>query len=155
YPNKSSKKRRIEYNDAVEEALCFGWIDSNVKKIDELSHAQRFTPRKPKSKYSQANIERLRKLSEEGKLLPEVNSIVEKIISKRFIFPKDILNAIKSNPVAWKNYQKFSEPYKRIRIAFIDGARKRPAEFEKRLSYFIRMTEQNKMFGFGGINIYY
>ena len=155
YPSKSSKKKRIEYNDAVEEALCFGWIDSNVKKVDELSHAQRFTPRKPKSKYSQANIERLRKLSEEEKLLPEVNSAVEKIISQRFVFPKDILDIIKSDPTAWKNYKKFSEPYKRIRIAFIEGARKRPAEFEKRLSYFIRMTEQNKMFGFGGINIYY
>ncbi|MCL4549985.1 MAG: YdeI/OmpD-associated family protein [Bacteroidetes bacterium] len=155
YPNKHSKKKRIEYNDAVEEALCFGWIDSNVKKVDELSHAQRFTPRKPKSKYSQANIERLRKLSEEGKLLPEVNSTVEKIISQKFIFPKDILNTIKANPVAWKNYKEFSEPYKRICIAFIEGARKRPAEFEKRLSYFVKMTEQNKMFGFGGVNIYY
>ncbi|MCL4548299.1 MAG: YdeI/OmpD-associated family protein [Bacteroidetes bacterium] len=87
--------------------------------------------------------------------MPEVHSAVEKLISKRFVFPKDILNTIKSNPAAWKNYKKFSEPYKRIRIAFIEGARKRPAEFEKRLSYFIRMTEQNKMFGFGGINIYY
>ncbi|MCL4528793.1 MAG: hypothetical protein M1282_05215, partial [Chloroflexi bacterium] len=69
YYKKSSGKPRIEYNAAVEEALCFGWIDSNVKKIDEESHAQRFSPRKPKSSYSQANKERLRKLVTEGKVM--------------------------------------------------------------------------------------
>jgi len=52
-------------------------------------------------------------------------------------------------------FQKFSDAYKRIRIAFIEGARKRPQEFEKRLRHFIQMTEKNKMFGFGGIEKHY
>ena len=65
------------------------------------------------------------------------------------------MNAIKANKEAWKNYQKFSDSYKRIRIAFIDGARKRPEEFKKRLKYFIEMTEKNKMIGFGGIEKHY
>ncbi|MFZ3074246.1 MAG: hypothetical protein WA093_03925, partial [Minisyncoccales bacterium] len=52
YCNKKSGKPRIGYNEAVEEALAFGWIDSTVKKIDEFSTAQRFTPRNPKSGYS-------------------------------------------------------------------------------------------------------
>ena len=54
-----------------------------------------------------------------------------------------------------KNFQAFSESYMRIRIAFIDGARKRPEEFQKRLRYFIVMTEKNRQFGFGGIEKYY
>jgi uncharacterized protein YdeI (YjbR/CyaY-like superfamily) len=57
YPKKASGKLRIPYNDAVEDALCFGWIDSKVKRIDENIYAQLFSPRNPKSKYSQANKE--------------------------------------------------------------------------------------------------
>lgn len=155
YPNKRSGKKRIEYNDAVEEALCFGWIDSLVKKVDDFSSAQRFTPRNLRSGYSQQNIERLRKLAENQKLIPAVKTTVQKILSKKFIFPEDILKEIKLNHAAWKNFQKFSDTYKRIRIAFIDAARKRPDVFETRLAYFIKMTEQNKMFGFGGIEKYF
>ena len=151
YPKKATGKPRIEYNDAVEEALCFGWIDSNVKKLDEERTVQRFSPRKPKAKYSQANIERLRDLVAKKKVIKEVTENLGDILSKEFVIPSDILKAIKDNQEAWKNFQKFSDSYKRIRIAFIDGARKRPDEFKKRLRYFIEMTEKNKMFGFGGI----
>jgi len=56
YPKKATGKPCIEYNDAVEEALCFGWIDSIVKKLDEEHTVQRFSPRKLKSKYSQASL---------------------------------------------------------------------------------------------------
>jgi uncharacterized protein YdeI (YjbR/CyaY-like superfamily) len=62
YPKKASGKPRIQYNDAVEEALCFGWIDSITKRIDETYYAQRFTPRNPKSKYSENKKQRLREL---------------------------------------------------------------------------------------------
>jgi uncharacterized protein YdeI (YjbR/CyaY-like superfamily) len=151
YPKKATGKPRIEYNDAVEEALCFGWIDNIVKKLDEEHTVQRFSPRKPKAKYSQANIERLRGLVAEKKVVKEVGAALGEVLNEEYVIPSDILKAIKSNKEAWKNFQKFSAPYKRIRIAFIDGARKRPAEFQKRLRYFIEMTEKNKMFGFGGI----
>jgi uncharacterized protein YdeI (YjbR/CyaY-like superfamily) len=59
FPNKSSGKKCIIYNDAVEEALCFDWIDSTIKSLDKEHKIQRFTPRNPKSAYSQANKERL------------------------------------------------------------------------------------------------
>ena len=72
YPKKATGKPRIEYNDAVEEALCFGWIDSIVKKFDEESTVQRFSPRKPNAKYSQANIERLRASTEQKRVIKEV-----------------------------------------------------------------------------------
>ena len=155
YNKKATGKPRIEYNDAVEEALCFGWIDSTVKKLDEERTAQRFSPRKPKSSYSQANIERLRNLTAKKKVMKEVANALGEILKEEFVIPPDILKAIKSNKVAWKNFQMFSESYKRIRIAFIEGARKRPGEFTKRLRYFVEMTEKNKMFGFGGIEKHY
>jgi uncharacterized protein YdeI (YjbR/CyaY-like superfamily) len=151
YPKKETGKPRIEYNDAVEQALCFGWIDSIIKRLDDEHTVQRFSPRKPKAKYSQANIERLRALVAKKKVVKEVTETLGDILNESFIIPPDILKTLKTNKEAWKNFQKFSEPYKRIRIAFIDGARKRPEEFKKRLRYFIEMTEKNKIFGFGGI----
>lgn len=155
YYKKETGKPRIAYNDAVEEALCFGWIDSIVKTLDEERTAQRFSPRKPNSEYSQANKERLRKLIKQRRVLKEVRDTLEEVLDEKFEVPKDILQAIKANKQAWKNFQKFSDPYKRIRIRFIDAARKRPAEFEKRLRYFIRMSARNKQYGFGGIEKYF
>jgi uncharacterized protein YdeI (YjbR/CyaY-like superfamily) len=155
YYKKTSGKPRIEYNEAVEEALCFGWIDSTVRKIDEEKFTQRFSRRNPKTGYSQSNKERLEKLIAEGKVMKEVLATLGDISSVKFEIPIDILKAIKANKEAWENFQSFSEPYKRIRIAFIDGARNRPTEFQKRLNYFIKMTEKNKQFGFGGIEKYY
>jgi uncharacterized protein YdeI (YjbR/CyaY-like superfamily) len=70
YYNKKSGKPRIPYNDAVEEALCFGWIDSIVKKYDEERAAQRFSPRRKNSQLSQLNKERIRRLVEAGKMTP-------------------------------------------------------------------------------------
>jgi uncharacterized protein YdeI (YjbR/CyaY-like superfamily) len=79
----------------------------------------------------------------------------KKVLSEKFVFPPDILKAIKSDKAAWKNYQKFSHAYRRIRVAYIDAARKRPVEFKKRLTNFIKKTKENKQIGFGGIEKYY
>jgi uncharacterized protein YdeI (YjbR/CyaY-like superfamily) len=155
YYKKDTGKARIEYNDAVEEALCFGWIDSTFKTLDKERTAQRFSPRKPNSKYSAANKERLRKLVKQRKVIKEVRETLGDILDEKFEVPKDILKAIKANKEAWKHFQRFSDSYKRIRIGFIDGARKRPEEFKKRLRYFIKMTEKNKQYGYGGIKKHY
>ena len=151
YYKKHTGKLRISYNDAVEEALCFGWIDSIVKSIDGDSYAQRFSVRNPKTAYSQANKERLKALIQQGKVVEEVLVTLGNLAEEPFEIPSDILEALKANAKAWENFQELSEPYIRVRIAFITAARKRPAEFEKRLRYFIEMTEKNKRFGFGGI----
>ena len=155
YPKKTSAKPRILYNDAVEEALCFGWIDSTVKRIDEYFYAQRFTPRNPRSKYSEANKQRLRVLVKQGKVIPSILVTLGEILDEEFVVPYDILKALQINKQAWENYQRFSPEYRRIRIAYIEGARNRPEEFEKRLRHFLRMTDENKQFGFGGIEKHY
>lgn len=155
YYKKASGKPRIAYNDAVEEALCFGWIDSNVRTIDEERFAQRFSPRKPDSAYSPANQERLRRLIAEGRVEKTVLEGLDPLPAVRLKIPDDIMQAIKANEKAWANFRKLPPAYKRIRIGFIEGARNRPAEFQKRLDYFIKMTAKNKRFGFGGIEKYY
>jgi uncharacterized protein YdeI (YjbR/CyaY-like superfamily) len=155
YYKRTSGRPRIAYNDAVEEALCFGWIDSTVRKLDAQRFAQRFSPRRPRSPYSQANQERLRALIAAGQVMKDVLTTLGNLPGTTFVVPPDILRALQAEPEAWKNYQHFSESYRRIRVAFIDGARSRPAEFNKRLGYFIKMTAKNKQFGFGGIEKYY
>ena len=155
YPKKASGRPRIVYNDAVEEALCFGWIDSTAKRIDENSYAQRFSPRNPKTPYSESNKQRLRKLVKEGKVIPSVEASIKNIISEEFVVPPDILEAIKTNQVAWVNFQKFSPQYQRIRVAYVEGARNRPDEFRKRLTNLVKMSTKNKQFGFGGIEKHY
>lgn len=78
------------------------------------------------------------------------------LITEPFVFPDDIIEAIRRDEIAWKNYEAFTEPYRRIRVAYIDAARKRPAEFEKRLANFINKTRENKLIvGYGGIDKYY
>ena len=156
FPMKGSGETALSYNDAVEEALCFGWIDSTVKHIDPLHRAQHFTPRNPKSTYSRPNIERLIWLDERGLIHPKVRPSLEHLITTDYVFPGDILKAVRQDPAAWEHYVSFSEPYKRIRIAYIDAARKRPDEFAKRLENFIRKTRENKLIvGYGGIDKYY
>jgi uncharacterized protein YdeI (YjbR/CyaY-like superfamily) len=156
FPQKSSGKKGILYNDAVEEALCFDWIDSTIKSLDKEHKIQRFTPRRPKSTYSQANKERLKWLLENKMIHPKFEDKIQNVLSEPFIFPNDIIDKLKEDKIVWKNYQCFPDTYKRIRIAYIESARKRPEEFEKRLNHFLHKTKENKKItGFGGIEKYY
>lgn len=156
FPTKASGEPSLSYNDAVEEALCFGWIDSTNRRLDERRCIRRFTPRKSGSAYSRPNIERLIWLDERGMIHPSVRESVLPIIEAPFVFPQDIIDAIKSDEAAWENYLTFSEPYKRIRVAYIDAARERPEEFAKRLKSFIEKTRRGKLItGYGGIEKYY
>lgn len=156
FPVKLSGKKSVLYNDAVEEALCFEWIDSTIKSLDKEHKIQRFTPRNPKSTYSQANKERLKWLLENQMIHPKFEDKIRNVLAEPFIFPDDIMNKLKEDKTVWLNYQSFSEPYKRIRIAYIEAGRGRPEEFEKRLNHFIGKTKANKKItGYGGIGKYY
>jgi uncharacterized protein YdeI (YjbR/CyaY-like superfamily) len=148
-PKKASGKQRLPYSDSVEEALCFGWIDSIVKRLDDDNNVQRFTPRRPGSGYSQPNKERLRLLVKKSKVISSVLQSVESILDEEFVYPEDIVQALKSEEGAWDNFNKFSEPYKRIRVSYVNSARGRPEEFKKRLSNLVRKTSVNKQFGYG------
>ncbi|MFA6036461.1 MAG: YdeI/OmpD-associated family protein [Candidatus Micrarchaeia archaeon] len=153
YYKKASGKPRIPYNDAVEEALCFGWIDSTAKGIDSEKFAQRFSPRRRTSILSQLNKERVRKLIASKKMTAAgLNAIAHAYKSKadhrKEHVSKAVLAALKKNPAAWKNFQKLPEAYKRIRLAYIghQGERDRQT-FRKVLGHFVKMTAQNKRFG--------
>jgi uncharacterized protein YdeI (YjbR/CyaY-like superfamily) len=145
---------RVAYNDAVEEALCFGWIDSIVKSIDDETFAQRFTPRRARSKYSQTNKERLRRLIDQRQVMPEVAKQVADVLDEPFVVPPDIESALRVDRAVWQNFTAYSEAYQRIRIGYVDSARNRQDEFDKRLANLLRKTAADSQFGFG-IESYY
>lgn len=148
YYSKESGTRSIAYNDAVEEALCFGWIDSQLQKHGQDSRAQRFTPRRPGSPLSEMNKERVRRLINEGKMTPAGLAAAGDLSTDGFVIPTQILRELKRDPEVWENFQRFPESYRRIRIGWIVGPMKqRPEESERRLRYFIKMTKRNRMYG--------
>jgi uncharacterized protein YdeI (YjbR/CyaY-like superfamily) len=147
YYKKNSGKPRIPYDEAVEEALCFGWIDGQAQGIDEHHYAQRFSPRRPKSNWSELNKERVRKLIKNGQMTTAgLDAFPHEHKASKLKIPKDILKAIKANKDAWEYFQHMPESYKRVRIAWIHSSGL-PEQKPKRLAYFIKMTAQNKKFG--------
>jgi uncharacterized protein YdeI (YjbR/CyaY-like superfamily) len=155
YYKAGSGKPRISYDDAVLEALCFGWIDSKVKNIDSQRFAQRFSPRKPTSALSQMNKERVRKLIRDRKMTKTGLRAIEHVYDPdkdkigKFSIPPAILEAIKENKQAWMNFQKLPEPYKRIRIAYVQSRLRHNKEmYDKALQHFIKMTAKNRRIGF-------
>ena len=156
FPTVSSGEIGVSYNDAVEEALCFGWIDGIANTLDEKHQLRRFTPRRKGSGYSRLNIERLIHLYSEGLIHPSIESEIKKIIDVPYIYPKKIINELKKDEEVWNNFESFSDSYKRIRVAYIDSAKSRPKEYKKRLKHFILKTKENKIInGYGGADKYY
>ena len=155
YYRKETGKPRISYNDAVKEALCYGWIDSIVRSLDKERFAQRFSVRKKTSGLSQMNKERIRTLIRQKKMTKAGLAAVAHIFDpekekvEEFVIPPDILIPLKENEQAWKIFQKLPDSYKRIRIAFIESRRRHGKEqFQTSLKHFIDMTSKNKRFGF-------
>ena len=147
YYKKTSGKRRIVYGDAVEEALCYGWIDSTLKRVDNERSAQRFSPRRPRSFLSETNKERVRRLIQSKKMTRHGLAIIETQFDQEFVFAADVMAQLQRDEVTWTNFQAFPEWYRRIRVGWIDAARHRPEIFQRRLRYFLKMTAQNKKFG--------
>ena len=154
YYRKETGTPRISYNDAVEEALCFGWIDSIVKSVDAERFAQRFSVRKKRSGLSQMNLERVRSLIAQKRMTSAGLEAIAHVFNPatddatKFEIPADILEPLMANTHAWENFQKFPAQYRRIRIAYIDNRRRHGDEmFQKALNHFIAMSAKNKRIG--------
>ena len=103
FPTKDSGEPGLSYNDAVEEALCFGWIDSTNRRLDEQHCIRRFSPRKAGSPYSQPNIERLIWLHAHGFIHPKIEESILPVIHAQFVFPQDIIDVLRQDKTVWEN----------------------------------------------------
>jgi len=93
------------------------------------------------------NKERVRRLIDAGLMSPAGLAAAGDLSTEKFTIAADIIQALKADAQVWQNFSAFPESYQRIRVGWIEGARKRPAEFEKRLKYFLKMTYADKKFG--------
>ena len=137
----------VWYLDAVEEVLCFGWIDTTHKNIDGVD-TQRFTPRTAQSPWSELNKERVRRLEKLGLMTDAGRAVLPDLSESGFVIDEEIDQAFQANPVAWEHFQSFPPLYQRVRIDSIQRDKKKDrAVFEKRLEKLIRQSEVGIMFG--------
>lgn len=135
------------YIDAVEEALCFGWIDSTVKKLDTGITIQRLSPRKKGSIWSELNKERCRRMEKLGKMTQAGKKVLPDMSEKGLNIDIDILEALKKDEIVWANFHKFPSLYQRVRIDTIQIKKKNPQLFQKRLEKLIENTKKGIMYG--------
>jgi uncharacterized protein YdeI (YjbR/CyaY-like superfamily) len=135
------------YLDAVEEALCFGWIDGVKKKTSETELAQRLSPRSKKSSWTELNKERVRRLEKLGLMRDEGRRVLPDMDHNSFTIDEDIEQRLKDEKQVYDNFMAFPDLYKRVRIDTIQCNKNQPELFRSRLDKFITNTRENKMYG--------
>lgn len=138
-------ENNLWYLDAVEEALCFGWIDSTVKTVDGVT-LQRFGPRSKNGLWTELNKERCRRLDKLG-LMTERGRAVCPDLDAEFIIMPEVVNAFKANPTAWENFKGFHTLYQRVRIDNIHRTKTHNDIFDNRLRKLIEASERGEMIG--------
>ena len=134
------------YLDAVEEALCFGWIDSTIRMISGKA-MQRFSPRRATSGWTELNKERVRRLEKLG-LMTEAGRAVLPPMGKRSFNPdKEVVAALKAAGV-WSRFRTFHPLYQRIRLSNLAFCKVRhPSSYARMLSHVIEETRKGRMYG--------
>lgn len=135
------------YIDAVEEAMCFGWIDSTTKKMSNGITAQRLAPRRKGSVWSELNKERCRRMERLGRMTNAGRSVLPDMSENGFVIDKDILTALQADPEIWENFQNFPPLYQRVRIDTIQIKKKQPDLFNSRLQKLLENTKFGVMYG--------
>jgi len=135
------------YIDAVEEAMCFGWIDSTVKTLDCGITAQKFVPRRPGSVWSELNKERCRRMERLGRMTDAGRAVLPDMSPSGFVIDDEILQALKADDEVWRHFCGFPPLYQRVRIDTIQIKKKQPALFQSRLEKLIDHTKKGLMYG--------
>jgi uncharacterized protein YdeI (YjbR/CyaY-like superfamily) len=153
YYKKNSDKPRVDYEEAVEEALSFGWIDSKSKVLDEERYMQVFTPRKPGSAWSRSNKERVKKLVKNGLMKPA--GLVKIDAAKKdgswtilddvedLVIPEDLKNILEKNKAANENFEAFSDSAKKQVLYWIVNAKRKDTRL-RRIKKTVEFAAKNK-----------
>lgn len=142
----------LTYDDAVEEALCFGWVDSIVRRLDDARYARKFTPRTADSKWSTINRERYADLRSRGLL--EAPGLKRAPTNKSDYAPRPsaselpsyIAKALKSDPRAWHHFEQLAPSYRRAYIGWIDSAKRQETK-ERRLHEALTLLAEGRKLG--------
>jgi len=150
YAKKHTGRPSVRYAEAVEEALCFGWIDTTVNRLDADHYVQRFTPRTNTRNWSKLNRERFRRMVEEGRMtdagrvkLPTDVPEPRRRLPAGASTPAFIRRALAAHPAARRNFAALAPTYRRDYLRWITEAKK-PETRERRLKEAIRRLESNR-----------
>jgi uncharacterized protein YdeI (YjbR/CyaY-like superfamily) len=155
---KHSEKRSVPYSDAVEEALCFGWIDSIIKRFDDEKYIQKFTPRKEKSRWSILNVRRVREMIKQGRMTDkglalykyaEKNGLLpdpDYKPKKDLVIPGFVTDALSVNKKAENYFNSLAPSHKRLYIGWIMDAKREETRM-KRVREMIGLLNQGKKLG--------
>jgi len=160
YYKKASKRPRIPYDDAVEEALCFGWVDSLVKRLDDEKYAQKFTPRKDRLKWSEPNKKRLRAMIEQGKMTDAGMAVIDNAIlaglkdsegkhgkpKQGESVPEFILKVLNADKKARASFDNLTPSHRRRYIRWITSASREETQ-KDRLKQVISLLSRSKIPG--------
>ena len=154
YYKKPTGKPSTPYAEAVEEALCFGWIDSTMRPLDEERYMQLFTPRKPKSEWSKLNKQRVEKLIEQGLMTPaglekidisKKNGHWEKIDHVEALeVPDDLAKPMAKSKKATAHFQSLTKTNKKYLLHWL-GSAKRPETRAKRIAEILEALKSETM----------
>ena len=144
----------VKYDEALDDALCFGWIDGKMKRLDDHEFKQWFSPRRRNSPWSKRNRDKVEKLSKEGRMAPSGVAEVEKAkengrwevaySSKRIPTMSDeMLEALKSNKVAYENFTEFPDSARLMYIHWVNDA-KRAETKTRRIKKVVERAVENK-----------
>ena len=152
FHRRGSGVQSISYDEALDEALAYGWIDSIIKKLDDRRYARRFTPRRPGSIWSKLNVERVNRLKREGKMTVwglkafEMRtgkiSLLDQAKEGRISMPPEFETELKKNSLAWANYQRIAPSHRKRYLIWIAGA-KRPETRERRVAEAVGLIAKN------------
>src|ERR1044072_1714575 len=156
FHKKSSGKKSLTYAEALDEALCFGWIDGVRKSLNETSYMQRFTPRKPRSIWSNINVKHVERLRKEGRMQragieayerrsPERTGIYSFENRPRELSP-EFEKTFRQNKAAWKFFQEQPPGYKRLMVFRTMSAKKEETRL-RRLKQLIESSEKGERMG--------
>jgi uncharacterized protein YdeI (YjbR/CyaY-like superfamily) len=151
FHKKHTGRPSVAYKDALDEALCYGWIDSLIKRIDADRYARKFTPRKLESNWSSVNIKRYEQLKAANRLAapglarsPNGRPVVDGVRAyKPNVVPGYIAKAIKKDDKAWLLFEKLAPSHRRMYVLWIDSA-KRDETKQKRIAAAIKMLRAGK-----------
>lgn len=156
FHKKSSGKKSITYPEALDEALCYGWIDGVRKNLDETSYTIRFTPRKPRSIWSLVNVRHVERLTKEERMRPAGIEAYERRDPKRTgiyafenrprEFSPELEKAFRKNKTAWNFFEAQPTGYKRVIVFWIMEAKKEETRM-KRFNKLIDLSEQGLRLG--------
>jgi len=153
FDKRTAREDRLKYADAVEEALCFGWIDSTLRPLDHAQYMQLFTPRKPKSGWSKLNKDRVARLAEQGLITQRGFDAIE--LAKKngswahldqieaMVIPPDLAAALKAKPVALRNFDAFPRFARKQFLYWVNGG-KREETRKHRIKIVVELAGKNQ-----------